>query len=159
MTPLELQDEMAAELKKLFSNFICRNSASEDDGVLAGVNIYTQDIPVPETDSEETPIPYIIVRLESGQDDGTRDSFNTVSLLLVIGVWDNEADQQGYRDAMNIIQRIYHRFHKNPNLNGKAVYAGNFRWAVQDDSYYPYFFAACNLNFHIAAVRKEDRFA
>lgn len=155
MTPLEMQDELVAELKRMFQDHRLKTPGGERKNI----TIYPQDIPIVESDDDEDPIPYIIVRLSKGSDSGAKDSFNTVNLVIIIGVYDGELDQQGYRDAMNIIQKIYERFQKNPNLNGKAVYSGEFSWAMQEDGYFPYFFAACSLQFQIAAIRREDPYA
>ena len=155
MTPLMLQDELVEEMKRLFSDYLYKNSLGER----VQIKIFAQDIPVKETDDDEDPIPYIIVRLKSGSDLGTRDSNNTVDLLIIGGIWDGGLDSQGHRDLMNIFQKVYERFQTNPNLNNKAVYSGNFNWALQDDNYYPYSFGACSLSFNIAAIRREDPFA
>lgn len=72
---------------------------------------------------------------------------------------DDDLQQQGYRDAMNIFQKIYHRFQAKPNLNGVAVFNGEFHWANQEDGYFPYFFGACTLSFNIPAIRREDYLA
>lgn len=155
MTPLDLQDELVEELKRLLSDYLYKAPSGER----VPINVYPQSIPINETDDEEDPIPYIIVRLNSGNDDGTRDSNNTVKLVIIIGLWDDALDAQGHRDVANIIQKIYHRFQTNPNLNGKAVYSGAFDWALQEDNYYPYSFGACSLSFHIAAIRREDEYS
>ena len=155
MTPLDLQDELVEELKRLFSDYLYKKSPGER----VAIKVFPQNIPVNETDDEEDPIPYIIVRLHKGKDDGTRDSNNTVKLVVIIGLWDDALDAQGHRDVSNIIQKIYHRFQTNPNLNGKAVYSGEFEWELQEDNYYPYSFGACSLNFHIAAIRREDEYS
>ena len=155
MTPIMLQDELVEEMKRLLANYLYKSPAGER----IPINVYAQNIPVNESDEDDDPIPYIIVRLNSGDDDGTRDSFNKVKLVIIIGIWDDSLDNQGHRDILNIIQKVYERFHTNPNLNNKAVYAGEFNWALQDDTYYPYSFGACSLNFNIAAIRREDEFA
>lgn len=155
MTPLELQDELVSELQRIFKDFRLKTLG----GDRVPIKVFPQDIPVLETDEDEGPIPYIIVRLNTGSDPGAKDSNNSVKLVIIIGVYDSDADQQGYRDAMNIVQKIYERFHKDPNLNGKAVYSGEFNWAMQEDGYYPYFFAACSVVFHIPAIRREDPYA
>ena len=154
MTPIMLQDELVEEMKLLLANYLYKTPAGER----IPINVFAQNIPVNETDEDEDPIPYIIVRLNSGDDDGTRDSFNRVKLVIIIGIWDDSLDNQGHRDILNIIQKVYERFHTNPNLNNKAVYAGEFNWALQEDTYYPYSFGACSLNFNIAAIRREDEF-
>lgn len=155
MTPIMLQDELVEESRRLLQGHLYK----EPGGTRIPINVYAQNIPVVESDDEADPVPYIIVRLNSGEDTGERESNNTVKLVIIIGLWDDSLDAQGHREVLNIIQKFYERFHKDPNLNNKAVYAGDFHWALQEDGYYPYFFGACTLNFHIAAIRKEDRFS
>lgn len=155
MTPTMLQDELVEEMKRLFQDYLYKQPGGER----VPIKVFPQNIPVNETDEEDDPIPYIIVRLNSGKDDGSRDSFNTVRLVIIIGIWDDELGVQGHRDVLNIIQKVYERFQTNPNLNNKAVHDGEFNWALQEDGYYPYFFGACSLNFNIAAIRREDPFA
>ena len=142
MTPIMLQDELVEEMKRLLAGNLYKTPAGEH----TEMKVFPQNIPVNETDDDEDPIPYIIVRLNSGEDDGTRDSFNTVKLVIIVGIWDDSLDSQGHRDVLNIIQKVYERFHKTPNLNNIAVYDGDFNWALQEDGYYPYFFGTKNAN-------------
>lgn len=123
------------------------------------LRIFAQDVPINETDNDFDPAPYIIVRAKSGDDDGTADGVNTVQIILIIAIWDDNNDSQGYRDVLDIIQKIYIRFHKEPMLNNQFMYAGNFHWALQEDNYWPYFFGACTLNFNIPSIRRENEFA
>ena len=154
MTPLMLQDALIEELKDIFKDYLYKTP----QGKRIPINVYAQNLPVNETDDDADPVPYMIVRLKSGEDKGTVDSGNTVTLVIVISTWDDALDNQGHRDAMNIIQKIQHRFQSNPNLNGKGFFSGEFNWAMQDDNYYPYSFGACSLKFTIAAIRREDPF-
>lgn len=155
MTPLILQDELVKEIGVILNDYLYQTPGGDK----VPIHVYAQSLPINETDEDEEPVPYIIVRLSSGDDSGAKDSFNTVKLVIIIGLWDGNLDAQGHRDVMNIIQKIYERFHKDPNLNNKAVYSGEFHWMMQEDGYYPYFFGACSMNFRIAAIRREDRFA
>lgn len=155
-TPLDLQDELIKEIRKILDGYLYRTA----DGTRIPINIYSQAIPVPDSDEDDKdPIPYIIVRLSSGDDDGAKDSFNTVSTVIIVGVMDDKPDQSGYKDCMNIFQKIYNRFNQNPNLNGMATYDGEFHWANQEDNYYPYFFGACQMKFRIPSIRREDPLA
>ena len=156
MTPIILQDELVEEIKRLLSDNLYKKPGTKE---IVPINVFPQSIPVNETDDEDDPIPYVIVRLNSGKDAGTRDSNHAVKLVVIIGIWDDGLESQGHRDVMNIIDKIYLRFQTNPNLNGVAVHSGEFNWALQEDGYYPYHFGACSLDFHIAAVRREDKFA
>ena len=156
MTPIMLQDELVEEIKRLLHDNLYKKPGTKE---IVPINVFPQSIPVNETDEEDDPIPYVIVRLNSGKDEGIRDSNHTVKLVVIIGIWDDSLNSQGHRDVSNIIFKIYNRFQTNPNLNGVAVHTGEFNWALQEDGYYPYFFGACSLDFNIAAIRREDKFA
>lgn len=142
--------------------------SSEDEGLHDSTSdyvlrrplrIFPQDVPINETDDDFDPAPYIIVRLKSGVDDGTADAFNTVTVIFIIAIWDDDNDSQGFRDVLDIIQKIYIRFHKDPMLNNQFMYAGNYQWALQEDNYWPYFFGACTLSFNVPSIRRENDYA
>lgn len=156
MTPLDLQDELVEEVGRILDGYLYETP----DGNRIPIHVYSQKLPITDEDEDETSIfPYIIVRLNNGNDNGTKDSFNVVNVVLIVGVVDDAREQQGYRYCMNIYQKIYQRFEQNPNLNGRAVFDGDFHWANQEDDYYPYYFGACTLNFRIPAIRREDPLA
>lgn len=173
MTPINLQDDLVEELGQLFEPFLYKvpldladieddmeeKSEAEREPKRVPLNIYSQALPVQQSDADIEPVPYIIVRLNSGSDPGGRESFNTVKVVLVIGIWDDDRDNQGHRDVLNIIDKIYARFSKDPYLKNRAVYTGEFDWVLQEDGYFPYHFGACSMEFHIAAIRREDPLA
>ena len=155
LAPLDLQDELA----KVIAEILKENRYKHPLGKMVPMKVFTQNVPYDETDDDEDPIPYVIVRLHSGEDEGSKDSFYTVKVVFIIGMFDDGLEAQGYRDVMGVINKIYRRFHTNPNVNGVAVYAGAFDWMLQDDNYFPYCFGACTLDFHIPAIRREDPYA
>lgn len=154
MTALDLQDELCKEIAILLDGWKYRTST----GQLIPMNIYKQNVPVPDSDEDpdSDPIPYVIVRLQNGDDEGKKDSFNVVNLVCIVGVMDNEPGKGGYQNVLNVFDKIYKRFQSKPDLNGKAVFTGEFHWACQEDNYYPYFFGGCSLSFNIPAIRRED---
>ena len=174
MTPLELQDDLVDELKAMFEQHTFKvpdydviESPDENNEIeprfqtptpfkRVPLNIYAQQLPVQESDDDTDPVPYIIVRLNSGHDIGDGASVNAVKLIVIIGIWDDDSTNQGHRDVMNIIQDIYERFSKTPSLKNKYAFAGDFNWALQEDAYFPYHFGACSMAFNIPAIRRED---
>lgn len=154
MTPLDLQDSLVKDIKKIFAGYEYKTPA----GKKIPINVFPQNIPVNESDDDEDPIPYIIVRLNTGDDVGGKDSNYVISLVIIIGIWDDSLDSQGHRTVLNIVNKIYERYQKNPSVDG-AIYTGEFHWANQEDGYYPYYFGACTVSFNIPAVRREDPFA
>lgn len=155
MTPIILQDALLEEMEELFKDYVYKTPS----GGRIPLNVFPQNLPVNETDDEEDPIPYLIIRLMDGEDEGSRESFHAVNLMVSIGIWDDELNAQGHKDVMNIIQKIYQRFHENPDLNHIASFQGGFHWALDNENCYPYYFGGCSMSFGIAAVRREDEFA
>lgn len=173
MTPTNLQDDLVEELKRIFEPFAykapcdiedepeetVRETAGQPRYKRVPLNVYPQSLPVQESDEDADPVPYLIVRLSGGSDPGGESSVNTVKLVIIIGIWDDDLSNQGHRDVLNIIQKIYERFSKDPCLNRRAAYTGDWNWALQEDGYFPYHFGACSMSFNIAAIRKEDPLA
>jgi hypothetical protein len=154
MTPLMLQDMLVEEMKLILDGYLYKNPL----GDRVPMKVFAQHIPIRETDDDEYSAPYIVVRLDGGEDPGG-ESNNAVDIMIIVEVWDDTLDSQGYRDTMNAIQKIYQRFHENPNLNNRAVYSGAFEWALQENGEYPYFIGACTMRFYIPAVRREDKYS
>ena len=160
MTPLALQDELAKEIKGLLKGELYENPS----GDMVPINVYTQLIPVSESKDEDEPVPYIIVRLDSGEDLGgvkrsgrSYDEGYKIDVIIIITLWKETKENQGYRSLVNIINRIYERYAKRPALdNMEGVFDGRFQWKLQEDAYYPYCIGACYLTFQIPAVQKED---
>lgn len=155
MTPVMLQEALMRESKKILKDMDFKTPL----GKRVPMNVYAQNIPIAETDDDVDPVPYLIVRLSSGNDDGTRDSFYNIRVILIVGIWDDDLESQGHRDILSVIDKIFSRFATNPVLEKQYVFTGNFHWATQEDNYYPYYFGACNLDFNIPAVRREDPYA
>ena len=154
MVPEMLQDDLIEEMKKLFAE----DHFKAPSGERIPINVFPQSLPMYESDEDDDPAPYIIVRLVDGEDSGTSDSNHLVKVILVIGIFDDDLINQGHRDVLHIINTVYKRFMTDPNLNNKYVYDGPFLWEVQDDAYHPYFFGAVTMSFSIPAIRREDKF-
>lgn len=168
-----LQDALAAELAEIFRYHLFR----DPQGNTVKINIFKQSLPVPTaaampetvTDEEleegtydpvakEDPYPYIIVRVEQGTIEDI-DQAQTVVINLIIGVIDRDYKNQGHKDVLNIIQRIYERFAKKAILANKYECTPPMEWALQDEESYPYFFGGLALNFKTVPIRREDLYA
>lgn len=154
MTPLDFQDLLAEEIGRILS----KNTYMTTGGERVKMNIYTQELPVEESDDDADPVPYIIVRITGGEDIAEKNSNNTVHATIIIAIWDDDRNAQGHRDVMGVVNKLYRRFHEDPRLGG-SYYTGNFNWALQDDNFFPYFFGAVKMDFVIPAIRREDPFS
>ena len=104
------------------------------------------------------PYPYIIVRIDDGEIENAY-SAQTASINLLIGIYEPDYDKQGHKDVLNIIAKIYERFAKVPVLNGKYTIQYPITWALQEEESYPYYFGGMGMEFEIASIVREDRYA
>lgn len=165
-----LQDDLAADLAETFKNFRLK----DPQGEAVRLNIFKQSLPIPtakdipetvtdeeleegvyDAEAEEDPYPYIIVRVEQGKIENI-DQEQTVVVNLIIGVIDRDFNNQGHKDVLNIIQKIYERFAKNAILAQKYECVMPIEWALQDEESFPYFFGGMALNFETIPIRRED---
>lgn len=152
MIPSELQDALNKELKTLFINQRFLNQ----DKDLESVNIFSQDLPIESNreDEDEDLFPYIITRLIDGSVD-TNEPY-IVRTLLIIGIYDENPNKQGYKDVLHIINMIYERFAKNPILADQFTANMPFSWSLQDEDTHPYFFGGIELSFRIPSITRRE---
>lgn len=118
-----LQDDLVEELKLVFKDLRYKTPGGE----LSEINIFPQALPIPgpaeppEGESteyleeglgvtdpvkEEDPYPYAIVRIEDGKIE-TIDGNQAVTVLIILGAYNDSLENQGHKDILNMIQRIY----------------------------------------------------
>lgn len=127
MTELDLIDALVAFLKKIFADY----QLPAKSGLLQNVQVFAQYMPQPEAvevntdDDEETaeedttePLGYSATDIESNfpcvivkfeectiKEEGSIDAVR-INVSFLIGTYDESADCQGYRDVLNIIDKI-----------------------------------------------------
>lgn len=154
MTQESLLDALTEDLAELFRYYLLKDSA----GVERAVGVYPQDLPFregqDEAEEDESPEPYIIVRLPSGElpDAGALQTMNAV---LIVCVQDPSPDRQGFRDTLHIVNTILHHFGGNGVVGGRYVLQYPIKWASQEEDTHPYYFAAMALRFEGPAIFKE----
>lgn len=164
MIATQLQDDLISELQNVLRNELFKNENHDPDEPASKecipLNFYSQSLPIESSrdDDEKSYFPYVIVKLDSGNIPDT-SSAHEVKTIIVIGLYDNNLNNQGYRDILHIINMIYERFAENPCLCKKYIAKEPFNWALQDEETHPYFFGGIELSFDIPAVKREDEFA
>lgn len=158
MTQVFLQDAVVEDLKDLFKHHRLTNSM----GIEREVQVYAQDLPIREdTDEpqnqEAPPEPYVVVRVRGGktQDD---DAPQIIEVVLVACVYDKDRNRQGYRDALHIINEIYHHYSASAVIGKKWEILYPMEWTTQEEDTHPYYFAAMSLRVQAPAVHKEVPF-
>lgn len=155
MTQENLLDALTEDLKRLFKDLSLRNS----NGTEQRVNVYRQNLPVREGVDEEMnpdapPEPYILVKLSGGEMPGNGEAL-TAEAVLLICVYDEAKDRQGYRDMLHIVNVIMLHYGAFSILARKYEIVYPIEWAAQDDDTHPYYFGAVGIDFEIPSIYSE----
>lgn len=172
MNARELQTTIKEDLEALFSDTVLKapptptgnRPAYQLDGPeqdppeeapgTAKVSVFEQELPIRNADADD-PYPYIIVKLDTGGIETPTDPFK-VNVILLIGIYDNDRKNQGHKTVLEIVERIQTHYEKNPTLSGGTFqFVDPFKWVLQDEPSWPYFYGACNLAFNLYANRTE----
>ena len=175
MTQEFLQDAVVADLEQLFRGETLKNSA----GVERRIRVYPQDLPIragadiepepveedleaeqpedqttEETEPEDVPEPYVIVRVPGGElpDQDTRQQ---VEIVLVVCVYDPDPGRQGFRDALHIVNTILTHYGKNGIVGRRYEVQYPIKWVTQEEDTHPYYFAGMALKLAAPAIFKE----
>ena len=126
----------------------------QEDPKGAAIRVFEQGLPIQDAESDD-PYPYIIVRLDTGGIDTPTDP-HKINVVLLIGIYDDDRKNQGHKTVLEVIERIQAHYEKNPTLSrGAFQFSDPFKWVLQDEPSYPYFYGACNLAFNTYADRTE----
>lgn len=153
MTPLYLQEALVKDLREIFKDDRFENTLGER----VEMNVFEQQLPVLQSEEDPDPVPYSLVRLETGKTEG--DEAQEISVTILFGLINQNPVNDGHKDVLNVIQKVYERYMKNPMLANQFMFQDPFNWALQDEESFPYFFGAASLTFRASAIRKEDKFA
>jgi hypothetical protein len=165
MTPLMLQDFLVTEIAKLFEGCKLKN----EEGELSNITVLSQYSPVDDTGQAVHQFPYIRVLLKYGKDSSELEPYRW-TVMFVAGVYDNSADCQGYRDAINILQKIYDHLMRERVFNQRYTVeypvhwiltddrwkSTDDRWNLTDESSYPYFYVGLKTVWTVGKITIAD---
>lgn len=176
MNARELQTAIKEDLEALFSSTTLKapppptgnrpayqldgpeQEVPEETPGTAKISVFEQELPIRDGKSDD-PYPYIIVKLDTGGVEAPAEA-HKVNAILLIGIYDNDRRNQGHKTVLEILEKIQTHYEEYPTLSGGAFqFADPFKWALQDEPSWPYFYGACNLAFNLPAPRtKESEF-
>ena len=170
---------MVADLEQLFEGETLKNSA----GVERRIQVFPQDLPIragsgieedpepvedadleaeqledreppEETEPEDVPEPYVIVRIPGGELPA-QDVRQTVEAILIVCVCDPDPNRQGFRDALHIVNKILIHYAENGIVARRYEVQYPIKWVTQEEDNHPYYFAAMALTLDAPAIFKE----
>ena len=155
MTPLELQNALKKRVEEA-TNMLLLGSAEGQQKVL---QVFEQHLPTKQKSQSRNPestfYPCVIVYLDEGDHPGGEDP-DKVKVYFVIGIYDDESDNQGYKDAMNVKEKIIQNLIRNPFIEGRFEFQKGYKWKYDDESNAPYYFVWIEAFFSIPRMERED---
>lgn len=151
MIPSLLQDYLVKELKLLFTDFKLKNVRGED----SNINIYPQYLPAKKGQKDSDHFPFITVKIIEGEDSDVYEA-NTCRIMLMVGIYDTSEDYQGYKDVLNILQKMYEHLMRNKVFNNQYEIQYPIKFTLTDEDYQPYFFGALDTNWSIGKITIID---
>lgn len=172
-TPLFFQEALKKEIKLITKDMrFCQRDSRE----LVPLHVYGQSLPIPgrkenegtgqEFDTIEYidegeedavfPFPWCLVKIDGGrvlQVNGRQE----VQVAVCFGIFNDGLENQGHREVMNLIQKVYGRFAADPLLDKRYTCSGEFEWALQEEDTYPHFFGAIGMTFWFSGFRRETK--
>lgn len=156
MTAVQFVDDLGEELKVVLSHMQFPDKIT---GKLTGINIFTFGIPVEKTkENKKKKFPYALIIPKEGNIEGGMEP-QIINVQILIGVYDDDIENQGKRHVLNIIHDICERFQVNPVLKNQYYADEKITWVVDDEEEHPYHFGAVWLTFNTPSFRRENEYA
>ena len=152
MTANDLQKEIQKDLEALLADRRYETPAGEK----AAVQVFRQFVPKRASEEDDDPFPYIEVRIAGGRLPN-QESPEKVQVFLIIGIYDDDHENNGMESVMEIIHVIKVHYEETPLLAGKFVCdteESPIEWDLQEEDSWPYFFGIMSLVFDIPAPRR-----
>lgn len=155
LTPSALQDELIEVIKEAVKDLYFENK----EGSKVLMQIYAQDIPPKATDTDNVPVPYVVVRILSGRAslDGRANNPESMRILILIGVKNLNKSGSANKDLLTCMQRIKQRLIERPHTKHFAL-ASDIDWGIDDESPYHYAFGGMDTTWKARQIQREDRF-
>lgn len=150
MIPTDLQAGLKTRIQAAFSGTLF-NSLS---GERVPLTVFEQNLPQKSKD-DISYFPFVIVKLLDGEKK-TEQSEHLTSVGFVIGVFDEDNENQGYRDVTMIINRIIENISKNPQINGQFDLQFPLKWHIHDEETDPYYWGAVETFWSLPVYMRED---
>lgn len=137
MVPLLLQDYLVGEVKNILKEIKLKDAKGDE----VAINAYPQALPAKKGIKDSEHFPYVLVVLTDGSDTD-EDTTCTCQVMFLAGIYDNEDSYQGYRDSVNIINKIYEHLASKRVFDNKYTVAFPFEWKLPEEDTYPFYFSA-----------------
>lgn len=147
MTNLELCDAVAEECKEILKDYKLLNARNE----YANINVYTQNLPAKVEKKDTNHYPYVLICF----DDESIDDETEVNLYFLIGVKDDNPNNQGYRDVLGIANKLYISLFSRQVIKRKYRMDRKCKIALQQEDTFPYFLGGISTTWYLPETVKQ----
>ena len=169
MTELLLIDELVKRLRELFRGYTLLNKS----GILQEVKIFAQYLPQPSgisimdkelkgvnnyvSEDYDNNFPCVIVKIDDVMDkeEGNAD-MSECGVKLLCGIYDEAAESQGYRDVMNMQERIRENLLNDRVIGGRYLLKMPMYTKLLNDDTWPVYFGEQKLIYEIGRPRMQE---
>ena len=137
MTVWRLLEALKERLELEFTNFTLKDETGEQ----VPVKFFLQNLPGTESENDTRIFPHVVIRFEQMQDIDYETAIADV--MFIVGVFDDDRFYQGYKDVINIQEKIRQNLCRDHLLDGRFILQWPLIVSTSDDfsdSTYPYFF-------------------
>ncbi|PKL00064.1 MAG: hypothetical protein CVV56_08090 [Tenericutes bacterium HGW-Tenericutes-1] len=151
MIPIELQDYLKDSIKELLNGFKVKNSNNE----LSDFNIYSQNIPVKQGKKDKEHYPLIVIAIDEGRSSDDDDPASA-DIAILVGIYDDSEDNQGYRDAINVGNKIINYLLSQTHFDNKHTLKLPLSYQLPQEDISPYFLLAINTTWNVPQITIKD---
>lgn len=155
MTPTILQDCLTSDFKEQLQDILLKNAKGE----LVKLNVYLQNLPAKKEQKDSDHFPYVVIRVMDGETQENQDQGDesTCQICFIIGVYDDNDNYQGYKDVMNIIEKIKQRLFTKKYYNNQFELIKPFKWTIYDEDTYPYYFGGIETHWKMSEIFQSEQ--
>lgn len=155
MIPIDLLDALVNRFKNEIKEFQLKDPRSPKE--FKKVNIFSQHLPNKSKGNEKDTslYPYLTIRMEVGGKDSLEET-GYCQILFIAGVFDESDDNQGFRDAIALINKVYQSLIRNPMVNNLFELDYPIRWVYQEEDSEPYYFSGLETIWKVPNPIRED---
>lgn len=151
MTPIALQSSLVSDFKVELSEERFKNAKGDS----VALNIYPQSLPAKKGQKDSDHFPYIVVKLIEGGSENEEDD-DTCKIDIIIGIYDDNDNYQGYKDVVNVIEKIKQRLFRKKVYSNEFSLKYPFKWLVHEDDTYPYYFGGIETQWTMPKIMMDD---
>lgn len=150
MIPTDLQSSLRNRIIKIFEGDLFKNP----DGVYVPMQVFEQHLPQKES-KEQNFYPYVIVQLNTGEQKAELEQ-HKAPILFIIGVYYDGKDNQGHKEVMGIINKLFENFSKFPMQDKRYEIDFPLRWGLHEEDVAPYYYGAVETTWKLPTFRRQD---